>query len=313
MTNQSTADRIAGILNKLNKLEIVERHFSELETEENELIIERDKLEKQLTKELKDVEKLEGRSVKGMFYNILGSKATQLEKERQEYLELSLKHTQHLKSLELVQYEKEILGDKIDDLPSLRSQLQGLKKVREKEILATPSALRNELVENIRQMEATDKLLVQLEETHKMGNAILMSINRIISNFRRAHDWGNWDMAQRGRYQGNRRYSAINAAVNEAHRTNMMLKTFASDLRHLGYDAGHMALTFKSFNGFMNVLFDNLITDWIIQSKIKNALGSTEAVGDRVQVIMASLQKDVHEAKNRLLKLNEQKESILER
>ncbi|MBC8235736.1 hypothetical protein H8E77_39820 [bacterium] len=48
-------------------------------------------LETHLQKEGSDVKKLEGMSLTGLFYTILGSKDKQLEKERQEYLAAKLK------------------------------------------------------------------------------------------------------------------------------------------------------------------------------------------------------------------------------
>ena len=50
------------------------------------------KLKKQVYKEGRDVKKLEGLSLPGLFLSILGSKEAQLEKERQEYLAAKLKY-----------------------------------------------------------------------------------------------------------------------------------------------------------------------------------------------------------------------------
>jgi len=50
-----------------------------------------EKMDHELNDELKDISKLEGLSTRAIFHKILGNKEQKLEKERQEYLELTLK------------------------------------------------------------------------------------------------------------------------------------------------------------------------------------------------------------------------------
>ena len=56
-------------------------------------------LELNMQKEFEDIEALEKLGMKTLFYKVLGSQQEQLEKERQDYLQASLKYDQVRKSL----------------------------------------------------------------------------------------------------------------------------------------------------------------------------------------------------------------------
>ncbi len=311
MTN--TAERIDITIKKLTKLESLERHYNSLLDQEEQMLIEKDALEIELTKELRDVEKLENLGIKSLFYKVLGSKEQQLEKERQEYLQLSLKHTEHLKSLDLIKYEKEILVDKVQHVDVLRNELRDLKVTREKEILKAPSALRNRLMTILEGRDDAIKRGTELKETIRKGKATMDSLGRVIHYFRKAQDWGQWDMSRnRGYHYSRMKHNAIDSAVNESHRSNLLLKSFTNDLHEVGYKAGNMSIRFQSFSGFMDILFDNLISDWIVQSKIKNALSNTEAVRDRVNSIIVSIDNEVQGVEEIKEDLSAQKDRLLE-
>jgi len=312
MINTDTSNQIKQTFSELAKLEAVQRHYDSLVEQEDHMISERDSIEKQLTKELKDVENLEKMGVKSMFYNILGSKSSQLEKERQEYLQLGLKHTEHLKSLKLLKYEKELIEGKLGNIGRLLAKIDNLKKTREKEIMKSDSTLRKQLMTIAGNIDRTQKRIADLRESLKKGNATIMSIKKVIVYFKKAKDWGNWDMATRrnNRYSYNKT-NAINAAVNEANRTNMLLNSFIVDLNSIGYQVRQISLGYKSFSGFMDILFDNLISDWLMQSKIKSALGNTEAVKDRVGSILATINKEKENLTVYLDNQSKAKEDIL--
>lgn len=306
--------KIKSKLKKFQKLKAIDRHYMSLLEQEDELIAKRDKMEVQLAKELKDVERLEGMGVKSIFYNILGNKTSQLEKERQEYLELSHKHTQHLKSIKLIRFEKELIDEKRSGLDTLATEIERLKLMREEEIMATPSSLRNELIDINKKNDEHINRISLLQETTKKAKAAKMSLERVIQHFRKAKDWGDWDMVGRSnRNSGYFKHNAINNAVDESNRSNILLQSLSKDLEKAGYIAGNLSFRFQSFTGFMDILFDNLITDWIIQGKIKNALSQTVAIRDKVEILIDSMIDEINGLNNTMDDLELKRQSILER
>jgi len=69
-----TAIAIQETIAQLTQMQAVQRHYDSLVTQEDQMEAELETIEQQLTKELKDVEKLEKVGVTSMFYKVLGSK-----------------------------------------------------------------------------------------------------------------------------------------------------------------------------------------------------------------------------------------------
>ncbi len=104
------------IQNTINEIVHLDKVMSQLQSTQKELELaydDHEKIEKQLSRELKDIEKIEGLSTKSIFYKILGTREQQVEKERQEYLELSLKSEDTEKSIQLLEYEVNLLDAKV--------------------------------------------------------------------------------------------------------------------------------------------------------------------------------------------------------
>ena len=102
-------------------------------------------LEQQMRKEFEDIENLEKLGMKALFYKVLGSQEEQLEKERQEYLQASLKYDQVRKNLELLEFEYNILKKKSGNLATIEQKLNDLSVRQEKELINMPGAAALEL------------------------------------------------------------------------------------------------------------------------------------------------------------------------
>ena len=73
-------------------------------------------LKETLAKEKADVDKLEGLSLTGLFYSVLGTKDDRLEKERQEFLAAKLKYEDAVESLDDAQQEVQRLQNELSPL-----------------------------------------------------------------------------------------------------------------------------------------------------------------------------------------------------
>ena len=108
------------------KMRIKQKLLSVLNDLEQKYIEEKSrfaKLENVLQKEGKDVKKLEGLSLTGLFFTILGSKEQQLEKERQEYLAVKLKYDECNNSISAIKDQLEDTKQKMNQLKDIELQI----------------------------------------------------------------------------------------------------------------------------------------------------------------------------------------------
>jgi len=231
----------------------------------------RDKLVNKLQKEENDVKQLEGKGVKTLFYQVLGSKEKQLEKERQEYLAASLEYNNCQDSIELLEFERDILKEKVEGISVVAENIATLKQKREKEILQsnTEAAIKAALSRNLIR---TDDLLKERQEYIEalhVGKASLQEVTLIYNHLQKAQNWGQWSN-QRG--SSRMKYNAIDRASKHLPRAQMHLNNFKRELLDVGINDNRLILTLNEFSGFNLMFFDNIITDWILQQKLMKSI-----------------------------------------
>lgn len=314
MEGKTTASKIKDIIIEIGELQAVKRHYESTLQEFDRVLDKKDKIEAKMIDELEDINNLEKLGVKSIFYKVLGNKEQQLEKERQEYLQVTLQHKELVNAIEVIEFEKKILEKKLVVIDELEINLEKLKKVREQEILATPGRLRNELNLIHKKTDELHLYGVELGEATLLGERTLQSLEVIFTHMKKAKEWGNWDMIQgnRGRYQKSLKHNAIDRAMNEVSRSKLLLRNFNKELSDIGYSNQRLALQIENISRFPAIIFDNLISDWIIQNKIKSVLSTIGNLMDEIQLIMKSLLNDRANSDEELKALELEKNRLLE-
>jgi len=249
--------------------------------------------------------------LRSVFSKVLGNKEEQLEKERQEYLEVLLLFNEKKKELELIEYEKELLNKKTSSLPQLENKLEALKNNREKEILKSHSNVAQELLQLAKKNDDNTFLKREVLEAFKVGQSLIQVLNKILEYLSQAKNWGHHDMSGRGRHAGYAKRQAIdraNAYVHEAHR---YIQHYQKELKDVGLRV-NINLQTESFNSFLDFFFDNLISDWIVQKKIKNTIGQVHGTREQVIELNNSLESEVAKLEEIMKDIEQQRSHILE-
>ena len=278
---------------------------------------ERKKLEQvliTLNKENENIEDLEKLSIKSIFYKVLGDKEKQLEKERQDYLQTSLKYDEHRKTIELLEFEQKVLQEKIDKINHLESEIENLIEQRKKELLKSNQVVGDKLVKLTYSIEHRRKLLIDMEEAIDAGNKALYVLSQMIQSLQQAKNWGNWDMLSNERMSGYFKHSRLDTARQLSYQAKQLLMKFEDELRDVYQDEQEQfdfSLNFDSFSSFTDIFLDNLISDWIIQQKIANSLSNVISTRDRVTRVISYLQKDIPKLEKEIEKLEGTKVDLI--
>ncbi|NND34827.1 MAG: hypothetical protein HKN76_19735 [Saprospiraceae bacterium] len=293
-------------------LKRVERHLAQLDTQLTQANRDLDGLEKKLRKEFQDIEKLEKLSIKGLFHQVLGSKEEQIEKERQEYLQASLKYDEAKKSLELLEFERDLLEGKIHALPELQIKLDRLLKLREKSLIESESEAGKKILDLLLIIDTNREFIGNVLQVQTTGKEITSILDQMSSHLSTAKNWGQWDMAGRQRGASFMKHSAIDKARDLAYHAKHLLSRFEGDLKHIyGRQQFNLRIEFDAYSRFTDIFFDNLISDWIVQQKIQNALSSVHAVRDKIIRIMQSLDGEIKKAQDKISSLEEQRKTLI--
>ena len=272
-----------------------------------------DKLHGIMVKELEDLSEIESKGLKTFFYKVLGSKEEQIEKERQEYLTASLKFNEYQKTVEILEFELDLLKKKLGDSTSLKKQLEVLKSQRENEILRSHPALAQQLLGLSKQVDELYGFRKELLDVETVGTKCIKSLNDMVQYLKQAKQWGNWDMmgGNRSRQAGYSKMAAIDKAKNISVWVKHELMNLNKELKDVGHQNGEFQLNMDNFNSFTDIFFDNLITDWVVQQKISNTLSNTVSVRDRVVLILKSIQSEMAKSDKQINTLNLEKDRVL--
>lgn len=308
-----TRTELSEVTKKLERLKKVGNRLEDLNREITELGGKIAYLVKQVDKESQDIETLKKTGVKSLFYKVLGSKEEQLEKERQEYLEANLRYDEVRKSLELLEYERNILEGKIKAMPATQRRYEELLKQREKEIISSNPQLAAKINTIDAQITERQKMLFEIEEAMLVGGGANHLLEQVLVKLDQAINWGQWDMAgRRGQVTGHMKHRQIDMAKDLAYKAKISLTQFEKELRDI-YGPEDFGLTVRipSFSSFTDIFFDNLITDWIVQQKIQNTRSGVVSVRDKTQRLLSTLKGTAPKITYEINQLEDARKAVL--
>ncbi len=313
MTNNKVLELLKTKLSDFQSLKTVKSHLDSTNKQLSEKYTLLKNVSQQLNKEEADLKKLEEGGLKAVFYKVLGDKEAQLEKERQEYLAVSLKYNALKEEIELLEFEKDVLDKKLTNIPALEKEIAQLKKQRAHEILQTgDSTLRSEFMQLNETLDFNIMLEREIVEAIDAGRLAMANVAKLAAPLRQALDWGRWQGGGRGMNRASmmRRNSLVNANRMLAS-AQVSLNKFSKELSDLGEKNMRFVIDFSELKKFTDFFFDNLITDWIIQQKIRNSLHQLGSTNDKINRIIQSLEIELKKTKEKHLLLHNQREQLL--
>jgi len=257
----------------------------ELQTEKEKL----NNLSKQLKKEFADVQRLEEGGLTAMFYEVLGSKEKKLEKERQEYLAARLKFENCKKEIQELEFELEKLQKELLSC--------GSPELQYKQVLADKkSVLKKSNDEKFLKFESQLELFFsqkrEVKEAIAAGERALQGLTYAIQYLNKARNWGTLDMLGGGLLVTAAKRSNMNEAQELIHGVQVWLRRFKRELSDIRVqEFSNMDIEMDSFTSFADYFFDNLIFDWVVQSKINRSLKGCEKVYNEVSKIVSQLKR----------------------
>jgi hypothetical protein len=269
-------------------------------------------LDEQLHKEQQDVEKLEGLSLTGLFYTVLGSKEEQEQRERQEYLAARLKHARGKFSVQSLETEITDLQARLERLAGAEQRYEALLAQKEKLLADQPGGAAQELLDLSEEIGETRQEWREFAEAVQAGEQALSGLKRVRDAMQSASSWGVWDMLGGGLLATAVKHSRIDDARAEAYKVQELLRRFRRELADID-DLNREILTgIDGFETFADFFLDGLIFDWIVQSKIDRSLNNTRQMIEKVHSLLRDLTSQQAQIDDQLLRMETEKRGLIE-
>lgn len=284
----------------------LESMIKELCRQKEVLAAQVQKLESVRLEEQADVDRLEGRSLAAFFYNVIGKKDEQLDKERREAYAAGVRYDAAAGELEGVE----------DDLRRYKAELAALRgcerKYREvlKEKADAIKTAGGPGGEEILRMEERNAFLEsqkkELREAISAGNAALATTQQILSGLDDAEGWGTWDLLGGGLVADFVKHSHLDEAQRAVERLQSQLRRFRTELADVTIRAD-MQVNVDGFLRFADYFFDGLFADWAVLDKIsqskdqmQNTKQKIESVLSRLKAMMRSVEQEQTQMKRKM-------------
>ena len=242
-----------------------------------------------LKKEEADVRRLEGLSLTAMFHQFLGSKEDRLDQEKQEVLTAKLKYDQC--AHEVASLERDI-ADMEGRLAAIGDPEAEYARALDRKEARIEGAGRADLVRLTERIAEVNSDIKEIGEAVAAGDEVIAGLDSVIAYFQSAGNWGIVDLIGGGLIVTAVKHSKIDRAKAAIHEVQTRLGRFRRELADLrtGPEAP-LGVEISSFEKFADYLFDGLIFDWIVQSKINRSLDAAREMRDRMAALVGDLRR----------------------
>lgn len=280
-----------------------------LQSEKTNLI----KLEDILEKEYQDLERFKETSVRKLFHKILKSKEQQYEIEKQEYLHAVLQFKDCKNIIDLLDFERSVLEEKISKEKLIRQQVDSLVSQRNLMISEKYVGFKNLMIALSGQLDQKLAYKREIHEALIVGLKASDIFKRMIQLIKKAKTEGGWGMKNFHKVaseDGLQTY--IDQAHQLSHRAKPILQELQDELEDVYKHKNIKRLNrMEDFQHFNELYHDRLISDWIVKNKIVSTLNYLRGTADTLTQIVETLKIQLKMTEKEIAYLQERKEKVI--
>ena len=132
--------------------------------------------------------------------------------------------------------------------------------------------------------------LKEISEARVVALRILNSLDRIEKQLKSAKNWGFVDILGRGFLAGLIKHNKMDDAQRELRQVQRDLQVLQKELKDIDIQFRE-DISVSGFQKFMDIVFDNIVSDWMTQSRINKSLQEVGRVRTAVNEVLTSLDK----------------------
>ena len=284
------------------------KRLQELEAELNQREQEADGWKKRLADEEKDVDRLTGISLSGLFFGLIGKKEEKLEREQLEVLEAKAKYDTAVRAVEDIRKQCGETQKLLQDVRYSDIEYEHILQEKERIILQQ----NGELAELSEQQADLAIQLKEMKEAVQAGHYVLHDLEEARDHLHSARNWGTYDMLGGGMISTHIKHNNIDEAMDYIHDAEASLRRFGKELQDVQQSLS-IEIDIGNFLRFSDYFFDGFISDWMVQGRINETLSKVEDKLDEVKQLVRQLEKEYRMMESRLTDIKRRYESIIER
>lgn len=291
-----------------------ERQERALQRAEHSLAVERQSLSsltERFKREDQQVRRLEGLSLVGLIYTVLGSKENRLSEQRHELLGVKLKYDNARRRVAGLERDIADLTRQTSGLDALRAQYAALLAEKEAQLKAQPGPEAQALDRLGKDLADARSQERELSEAIQSGDMAFAGLNRAAQALDSASGWGTWDILGGGMLASMAKHAKLDEAQAMVQEIQPLLQRFERELSDVG---GSFSLDIETggLAAFADIFTDNLLVDLLVQSRISDSLEAAQSMALRIRDLVTRLSREREAALRRVESLERSRRELLE-
>lgn len=262
-------------------------------------------------KEQDDVDKLEKGGLRALLLSLTGDKEERLDQERREALAAKCQYEQARSDLDYLERKLSDLIREREGLLSAPSQLEDLWEEKAQLVKSMGGPRGERLV--VLDREQTELLHQQkeLREAISAGENAKRLLGQVQDDLDSARSWGTWDMLGGGLVATMAKHDRLDSAQSSIRAAQRALSDFRTELA----DVGRLevpSIQIGEFATFADYFFDDIFSDWYVQSSIKKAQYGISEARMKLTAALRTLTAARQDLDERLAQLDRERENLLD-
>ena len=291
-------DTLALLGAQLTYKKRLEGMLQELKSQEAPLAERVARLEEQMLRERKDVDRLEGPSLAAFVYYALGRKAEKLDLERREFYAARVKYDSAARELESIRQDIEATEEDLQDLKDCEAQYLVALEAKRAAIEAAGLPESERILAKGRELNLLRCEAQELEEAVEAGTHALQSLHIVSGNLADAESWGALDLLAGGKLADLAKQETLEEVQGSIEQLQVDLQKFNKELSDVAIRPGIQA-GINAMLSFTESFFDIIFADSEIPGRVKQARQQMALTRDHILGILRQLQTQLEDVRHR--------------
>ncbi|SOD99540.1 hypothetical protein [Spirosoma fluviale] len=305
-------DALQNAIQRRNERNILQNQLAQTKTELAKRQQEQAVLLDQWRNEQADVDRLNRLSWASLYHDLLNQKEQQLTKEEAEAQHARLRYDAICATVIALQQqckdqEKRLPG--FSDVDQLYEQLIESKR---EALLNSSDAVREQYQQHLTTLIHNNHYAQELTEAKGAGIQALQEVRQLGQLLDEARTWGTWDMLGGSTISSMIKYRKLDEVRDQSQQVAYSLQQFRREYK----DVDSTFLPDWTFDNnltrFVDIFFDNIFTDWSVQSRINEARTTAQTLEDHLVTAIAELQNQQDKSTEQTKQLSDQFQRFLE-
>lgn len=268
------------------------------------------RLEKEMVRERRDVDRLEGHSFAALLYHMSGKMDEKLDLERREYYAARAKYDACLRELEAVSQDMEATEEDLRDLADCEERYARALEEKRRAIEASGRPEGAALLEQKEQLIYLSGQERELEEAIAAGTTALRTTADILQDIESAKDWATLDLLGGGFLADKAKHDRLDDAQQNVEQLQVQLQRFNKELSDVTIRSC-LQVNIDGMLRFADFFFDGLLADLTVLDRIKQSLGQVEQTREDILSILRQLQDELEDVRRRCARIRRDTDSLI--